>query len=113
MRRAHRRHLPLALLLACALLGAQWLGAAHRIAHAPGAGEPVAAAHQHDSYGHERDSADCRVLDHLLGAAPMATAPSLVLVLPAPVGAPEPTPGLAPQGADWRQPAARGPPVAA
>lgn len=128
-----RRSLPLALLLACALLGAQWLGGWHRVAHAPNASAALAAAaspdsfeHHHvqgdvherhhgndDGHGHEKGSADCRLLDHLLGALPIAAPPGATLPLVAPDSAYRLAAGLVPHAAAWRQPAARGPPVAA
>ncbi|RZU02540.1 hypothetical protein [Rivibacter subsaxonicus] len=115
-----RPSLPLALLLAWALLGAQLLGGWHRIAHAP-QGLPATLvqavpgsaefADPGSALGHTRGSADCGLFDQLLVAAALvSSAPPASPVL---VPAFDTLPAL---GSDvlataWQRPAARAPPL--
>jgi len=85
-----------AALLALALLAAQGLGLAHRVAHGPLASSLVAAeddgAHfggDHFGGAHERGSAECRLVDQTAqgDALPVAALPALPPRVPAPLPA--------------------------
>jgi hypothetical protein len=112
---ASRRRSLLSLLLAGALLGAQWLGLWHRIEHLPASGVAtvaVAPGEAHASFGHDAGGVDCRLLDQLLGAEPVAAAAAAASLPPAGAELQPPAPGAPARALAWRQPAARGPPAA-
>jgi hypothetical protein len=117
-----RPPLPLALLLAGALLGAQWLGGWHRVAHAPSGPPGVllaqaapAKAEFDDAgppaLGHARGSADCGLFDHLLVAAALVSA--VPPALPVLVHALGPLPACVSEvhAPAWQRPVARAPPL--
>lgn len=85
MRLPSRRRLFTAFVAVAALLLAQALGLAHRIAHVPQALASVAHAHEDHAHGfdahHDEGSAECRLIDQA-GHGDAATAPVLVVDAP-------------------------------
>jgi hypothetical protein len=81
-----RRRRPLAAIVAvAALLLAQALGLAHRVAHAPQAPAWLASAHEDPGHGfdahHDEGSPECRLVDQA-GHGDAATAPGVAAALP-------------------------------
>jgi hypothetical protein len=81
----HRRRPLTALVAVAALLLAQALGLAHRVAHAPLVLASGAQAHEHPAQGfdaqHDEGSAECRLIDQA-GHGDGAPAPTVVADVP-------------------------------